>query len=59
MEEQDIKIFICYAREDMATAKKLYKDLQRAGVTPWSNTQHYRLANHHGNEVLKVCEVKI
>ncbi len=35
MEEQDIKIFICYAREDMATAKRLYKDLQRAGVTPW------------------------
>ena len=31
----DIKVFICYAREDMAIAKKLYKDLQQAGVKPW------------------------
>lgn len=28
----DIRVFICYAREDMATAKRLYQDLQRAGV---------------------------
>lgn len=34
-EQTDIKVFICYAREDMAIAKKLYKDLQRAGIKPW------------------------
>ena len=33
--QANIKVFICYAREDMAIAKKLYKDLQQAGVKPW------------------------
>jgi hypothetical protein len=33
------QVFICYAREDMATAKRLYQDLQRAGITPWMDTE--------------------
>jgi hypothetical protein len=31
----NIKVFLCYAREDMAVAKRLYQDLQRCGITPW------------------------
>ncbi len=34
------QVFICYAREDMATAKRLYQDLQRAGITPWMDTEN-------------------
>jgi len=32
-EEWDV--FICYAREDVEMAKRLYDDLERAGVSPW------------------------
>jgi hypothetical protein len=35
----DIKVFICYAREDSDIAQRLYADLERAGVTPWMDTE--------------------
>ena len=35
----NIKIFLCYAREDMAIAKRLYADLKCVGVTPWMDTE--------------------
>jgi len=34
------QVFICYAREDMATAKRLYQDLQRAGIMLWMDTEN-------------------
>ncbi len=30
-----VKVFISYAREDYETAKRLYDDLKKAGVSPW------------------------
>jgi len=33
------KVFICYAREDEDTARRLYKDLQKAGMAPWMDKQ--------------------
>ena len=35
----DIKVFICYAREDIDIAQRLYADLERAGVSPWIDTK--------------------
>ncbi|GAK60594.1 serine/threonine protein kinase [Candidatus Vecturithrix granuli] len=35
----DIKVFICYAREDMAIAKYLYQDLRQPGIRPWMDTE--------------------
>lgn len=35
----DIQVFICYAREDIELAKRLYEDLERAGVSPWLDTK--------------------
>ena len=35
----DTRVFICYAREDMATAKRLYQDLRRPGIRPWMDTE--------------------
>jgi len=34
-----MKVFISYAREDIETAKKLYHDLKRAGISPWMDKQ--------------------
>ncbi len=34
-----MKVFISYAREDLETAKKLYHDLKRAGISPWMDKQ--------------------
>ena len=33
------KIFISYAREDSATAKRLYDDLKGMGHSPWLDTE--------------------
>ncbi|MEZ4526802.1 MAG: toll/interleukin-1 receptor domain-containing protein [Desulfobacterales bacterium] len=30
-----LKVFISYAREDIATARRLYEDLKMAGIVPW------------------------
>ncbi|MDM8539755.1 TIR domain-containing protein [Desulfococcaceae bacterium HSG9] len=35
MEESKMKVFISYAREDLATAQKLYKDIKNVGAVPW------------------------
>lgn len=41
---QDVKVFICYAREDMAFAKRIYQDLKRVpGVRPWIDTEDLQL----------------
>lgn len=32
-------VFICYAREDRKTARRLYADLQQAGLKPWMDTE--------------------
>lgn len=34
------RIFISYAREDVAVAKKLYGDLKRAGADPWLDSEN-------------------
>jgi TIR domain len=33
--DQEITVFISYAREDSDAAKRLYEDLKNAGLTPW------------------------
>ncbi len=30
-----MKVFVCYAEEDVETAKRLSNDLKNAGVVPW------------------------
>ena len=34
-DQKKTKVFISYAREDIVTARKLYKDIEKAGATPW------------------------
>lgn len=34
-EQNKPDLFISYAREDLATAQRLYQDLQNRGLTPW------------------------
>ncbi len=36
----DIKVFICYAREDLDIARRVYQDLQRSGVDAWLDTEN-------------------
>jgi len=38
MSEQ-VQVFICYCREDLGIAKKLYVDLKNAGLEPWLDTE--------------------
>jgi len=38
MSEQ-VNVFICYAEEDREIARRLYKDLKKAGVTPWMDVE--------------------
>jgi len=33
------RVFISYAREDVATAERLYNDLKRLGADPWMDTE--------------------
>jgi hypothetical protein len=33
--QTEVKVFICYAREDREIAQHLYADLQQAGIAPW------------------------
>ena len=40
MAKQDIsRVFICYAEEDKQVARRLYADLQQAGVKPWMDSE--------------------
>ena len=39
MIEQQPKIFLSYAREDMGMAKQLYNDLKRFGLDVWLDTE--------------------
>ena len=34
------KIFISYAKEDYAIAKRLYDDLSKKGLTPWIDREY-------------------
>ena len=36
---QEKTVFISYAREDSAAAKRLYRDLKDAGLTPWLDNE--------------------
>jgi hypothetical protein len=40
------QVFISYAREDEGTARKLYADLQRAGVRPWMDKENLLPGQH-------------
>jgi hypothetical protein len=33
--QENNTVFISYAREDLAAARRLYEDLMRAGFNPW------------------------
>ena len=35
-----VQVFISYAREDRAMARRLYADLQQAGVAPWLDVEN-------------------
>src|SRR5688500_13952942 len=38
-QDQNLKVFISYAREDTEVANRLYNDLKMAGLDPWLDTQ--------------------
>lgn len=39
---QDIKVFICYAREDLNMAQRIYYDLQRTGIEAWLDIENLK-----------------
>ena len=41
-QQSNVKVFICYAREDFEIAARLYQDLQHAGVEPWMDRKNLR-----------------
>jgi hypothetical protein len=50
------QVFLCYAREDAALAKRLYADLKAAGLSPWMDTEDLlpgQKWKHLINEALK------
>jgi hypothetical protein len=36
------RVFISYAREDTASAQRLYRELQKAGLDPWLDKEELR-----------------
>jgi hypothetical protein len=38
-QDQNLRVFISYAREDTEVANRLYNDLKMAGLEPWLDTQ--------------------
>ena len=38
-QDQNLRVFISYAREDTEAANRLYNDLKMAGLDPWLDTQ--------------------
>jgi hypothetical protein len=38
-QDQNLRVFISYAREDTEAANRLYNDLKMAGLEPWLDTQ--------------------
>src|SRR5215211_4162906 len=38
-QDQNLKVFISYAREDAEAANRLYNDMKMAGLDPWLDTQ--------------------
>ncbi len=34
-----LRVFICYAREDLHVARRLYADLRQAGIIPWLDVE--------------------
>jgi len=46
-EKQDqCQVFISYAREDIDVAKRLYRDLEEAGVKPWMDKKDIRIGEN-------------
>ena len=39
MTASDTKVFLCYAREDYDSAKRLYDDLKKSDVIPWMDSE--------------------
>jgi hypothetical protein len=37
--DQNVRVFISYAREDSEAANRLYNDLKMRGLDPWLDTQ--------------------
>jgi len=49
-------VFICYAREDLSTAKRLYDDLERAGVAVWLDKKKLVVGQNWKFEVKKAMQ---
>ncbi len=39
MSKSDVEVFISYAKKDHDIAKKLFNDLEKAGISPWMDTE--------------------
>jgi len=49
-------VFICYAKEDLKTAKRLYDDLERAGIAVWLNKKKLVVGQNWKLEIKKAMQ---
>ncbi len=53
MNQRGKKVFISYAREDLALARRLYTDLKKVGATPWLDAEDLLPGQKWKNEISK------
>lgn len=52
-EHADIKVFICYKREDKKFAERVYQDLKQAGVTSWMDIKNLLPGQNWKQEIFR------
>jgi hypothetical protein len=55
-QSSDTIIFICYAKEDFHSAKKLYHDLKIVGFSPWIDTEDLKPGQKWKHVILEMME---
>jgi formylglycine-generating enzyme required for sulfatase activity len=52
-ENNGVRVFISYAKEDVEHAKRLYRDLKKAGFSPWLDAEELLPGQNWRNEIVQ------
>ncbi|MFP4033604.1 MAG: SUMF1/EgtB/PvdO family nonheme iron enzyme [Desulfococcaceae bacterium] len=52
-ENAGVRVFISYAKEDVEHAKRLYRDLKKAGFSPWLDAEELLPGQNWRNEIVQ------